>query len=108
MMASSSLNKDKCDMCKGLIMTPSKIMICSECSNVVHGKCAKSLFEYNHLKSLWMCFHCSNSKLKRYNIFNLNCYDKHDPNNLYHVEDLHELSKILKTAINMMLKDSTA
>ena len=44
-----------------------------------------------------MCFHCSNSKLKIYNIFNLNCYDKHDPNNLYHVDDLHELSKILNT-----------
>ena len=53
-MASSSLNKDKCDVSKGLIMTQSKIMICSECINVVHGKCAKSLFEYNHLKSLWM------------------------------------------------------
>ena len=51
-MASSSLNKDKCDVCKGLIMTQSKIIICSGCNNVVHGKCAKLLFEYNHLKSL--------------------------------------------------------
>ena len=104
MMVLSNLNKDKCEVCKGLIMKQSKIMTCNGCTKVVHGKCAKSLFVYDHIENTWMCFDCSNSKLKRYNIFSKNCYDKHDPNNLYDVDDLHELSKILNNCKNYDVK----
>ena len=103
-MVLSNLNKDKCEVCKGLIMKQSKIMTCNGCTKVVHGKCAKSLFVYDHIENTWMCFDCSNSKLKRYNIFSKNCYDKHDPNNLYDVDDLHELSKILNNSKNYDVK----
>ena len=103
-MVLSNLNKDKCEVCKGLIMKQSKVMTCNGCIKVVHRKCAKSLFVYDHIENTWMCFDCSNSKLKRYNIFSKNCYDKHDPNNLYDVNDLHELSKILNNCKNYDVK----
>ena len=37
-------------------------------------------------------------------IYGKNCYDKHDPNNLYDVDDLHELSKILNNCKNYDVK----
>ena len=96
MMSRSTLNTDKCEVCKGLIMPQSKFMVCSECNHVAHRKCAKLMFEFNHLENAWMYHQCTNDKLKRYNIFkHANYFDKHDPNSLHDVDDLDELSEIL-------------
>ena len=96
MMSRSALNKDKCDVCKGLIMPQSKFMVCSECNHVTHRKCAKLMFEFNHLENVLMCHQCTNNKLKRYNIFNdVKYLDKHDPCSLHDTDDLYELSEIL-------------
>ena len=106
MMSRSTLNMDKYEVCKGLIMPQSIFMVCSECNHVAHRKCAKLMFEFNHLENLWMCHQCTNNKVKRYNIFkHANYFDKHDPNSLHDVDDLHELSEILNNCEIMTLND---
>ena len=68
---------------------------CSSCCDEIsHAKCAKSIFEYNHLENSWICFDYGSNKAKRYSIFSTSFFDKHDPHSLHHIEDLHELSKI--------------
>ena len=76
-------------------MLHNKIITCSSCNKIAHGKCAKSIFEFSNVENSWICFDCASNESKRYNVLSMNCFDKHDPNSLHHVEDLHELSKIL-------------
>ena len=78
-------------------MLHNKIITCSSCNKIAHGKCAKSIFEHNHLENSWICFDCGSNKQKRYNIFSTSYFDKYDLNSLHHIEDLHELSKVLNS-----------
>ena len=87
--------KENCMGCHKSIMLHNEIITCSSCNKIAHGKCAKSIFEYNQLENSWICFDCGSNKVKRYSIFSTNYFDKYDPNSLHHVEDLQELSKIL-------------
>ena len=89
--------KENCMGCQKSIMLHNKIITCSSCNKIAHGKCAKSIFEHNHLENSWICFDCGSNKQKRYNIFSTSYFDKYDPNSLHHIEDLHELSKVLNS-----------
>ena len=87
--------KENCMGCQKSVMLHNKIITCSSCNKIAHGKCAKSIFEFSNVENSWICFDCASNESKRYNVFSMSCFDKHDPNSLHHVEDLHELSKIL-------------
>ena len=89
--------KENCMGCQKSIMLHNKIITCSSCNKIAHWKCAKSIFEHNHLENSWICFDCGCNKQKRYNIFSTSYFDKYDPNSLHHIEDLHELSKVLNS-----------
>ena len=86
---------ENCMGCQKSVMLHNKIITCSSCNKIAHGKCAKSIFEFSNVENSWICFDCASNESKRYNIFSMSCFDKHDPNSLHHIEDLHELSKIL-------------
>ena len=98
--------KENCIGCQKSIMLHNKIITCSSCDEIAHAKCAKSIFEYNHLENSWICFECGINKVKRYNIFSTSSFDKHDPHSLHHIEDLHELSKIDANYLHINLKKS--
>ena len=89
--------KENCMGCQKSIMLHNKIITYSSCNKIAHGKCAKSIFEHNHLENSWICFDCGSNKQKRYNIFSTSYFDKYDPNSLHHIEYLHELSKVLNS-----------
>ena len=76
-------------------MLHNKIITCSSCNKIAHGKCEKSTFEFSNVENSWICFDCASNESKKYNVFSMSCFDKHDPKNLHHVEELHQLSKIL-------------
>ena len=96
--------KESCMGCQKSVLLHNKIITCSSCNKIAHGKCGKSIFEFSNVENSWICFDCASNESKRYNIFSMSCFDKHDPNSLDHIEDLHELSKILNNCENYDIK----
>lgn len=90
------VKKEKCGGCYKFILTHNKIVSCEACNSIVHAKCASKTFEYDHLTDRWLCYECAKNRINRYNPFDTLTYDKHDPNNLDYVEDIIEISNILK------------
>ena len=95
-----NVKREKCGSCQKFILTHNKIMSCETCKTIVHAKCAMEKFEYDHLKDTWLCFECVANRIDRYNPFEFLTYDKHDPNNLESVDDIIEISNILKGCQN--------
>ena len=87
--------KEKCLGCDKYIWTHNEIVSCNSCMTIIHAKCARSLFNHNHMDNSWHCFQCL-SKPPKYNPFSALLHDKYDPNTLADIEDLHEISKILE------------
>ena len=98
-----NIEKENCLGCDKFIWTDNLIMTCSSCDIIVHAKCAKSLFEFNNLENSWHCWQ-SLSKPPKYDPFSGLSHDKYDPNSLDDINDLLEISKILKTVVIMTLK----
>ena len=96
MIADNSTVKEKCLGCEKFIWAHNKIISCSSCNIVVHAKCSKSLFEFNRIKNSWLCWQCL-LKPQKYNPFSELTHDKHDPNSLENIDDIHEISNILES-----------
>ena len=95
MSSDTSTTKEKCLGCEKFIWAHNKIMSCSSCKVIVHAKCSKSLFEFNQAKNSWLCWQCI-LKPPKYNPFSGLTHDKHDPNSLENIDDIHEISNILE------------
>ena len=90
------IKRGECRGCHKFILSHNKLMSCSSCDLLMHGKCAKSYFEYDQIRDRWECWECISNKPKKYNPFDARPFDKHDPNNLHDIDDLNEISEILE------------
>ena len=95
MSSGTSTIKEKCLGCEKFIWAHNKIISCTSCNVIVHAKCSKSLFEFNQAKNSWLCWQCL-LKPPKYNPFSELTHDKHDPNSLENINDIHEISNILE------------
>lgn len=87
---------NRCEVCQKFLLLHNKVMSCESCERVVHAECAKSCFEYNHIKLCWQCQECVSNNYQRYNPFSTLAYDKYNPVNMDDIDDLTEISKILE------------
>ena len=94
-MTKQDLKRDECMGCHGYILTGDEIVVCKNCNTIVHEKCSQSILEYDHITNSWECWNCVSNCPPRYNPFNNDMMDKHDPNCLEIIEDLQDLSKLL-------------
>ena len=95
MSNSITVKKERCGGCQGFVSIHNKIICCSSCDLIYHAKCSVNQFEFDHINDLWMCWKCLANNPKKYNPFISLTYDKHDPNCLYDVEDLKDITNIL-------------
>ena len=91
----SIVKKERCGGCKGFILTHNKIMSCHGCKIIYHGRCSHEYFEFDNTNGIWLCWQCIANNPKKYNPFLSLSYDKHDPNNIGDIEDIHNISNIL-------------
>lgn len=100
----SSAKIDKCEVCQGFLLLHHKIIQCSSCDKIIHSKCSKHHFDFNHLKNCWQCQTCISSIVSRYNPFSTLSHDKYDPVDLENIDDLTEISQILDSCKSYDLK----
>ena len=103
MSSGTSTIKEKCLGCEKFIWAHNKIISCSNCEVIIHAKCSKLLFEFDQVKNSWLCWQCI-LKPAKYNPFSDLTYDKHDPNSLENIDDIHEISNILESCKSYDIK----
>lgn len=69
--------REKCGSCCKNIYTHNTIVICNYCSKIAHAKSSSHDFLFDHLKNIWVCYHCLPSIPKRYNPFNDYSHEKY-------------------------------
>ena len=96
--------KNRCEGCDKFILMHNRIVSCEICNKIVHSRCAKDKFDYDHVTDCWQCNTCISTSSPRYNPFSTISYDRHDPVHVDEFEDVIEIKKILNDCRTYNLK----
>lgn len=104
---SNFMYKEKCESCKGNILTHHPVATCSICSKIVHAKCSQS-YIYNQINNSWACTMCNSNVKQCYNPFEYFSDDRYTQDIADHTDDIQFISNLLKNCtssdINLLSK----
>ena len=95
MSMNNIIHKERCESCRGNILTHHSVAICSICSKIVHAKCSQS-YIYNQINNFWACTMCNSNTKQCYNPFEYFSDDRYAQDNSDHTDYIQSISNLLK------------